>query len=77
MARHKWNGPSNGKGGRDGLVVACVKCGIVKQWVLGSPTYFDPESDKVFNRYAPPCDERLITDDAEQLKNQNSGKDED
>lgn len=60
MARHKWNGKAYGSsdGEKSGLTVACEKCGCIKEFVRGVPTYFI--DDNLYDRYAPPCDERLI-----------------
>ena len=60
MARHKWNGKVGTS--RDMLVVACVKCDMVKQMVGGYPTYF--RDDTVWDKLAPPCDERLLNSES-------------
>ena len=62
MARHKWNGKVGNS--RDMLVVACVKCDMVKQMVAGIPTYF--RDDIVWDKLAPPCDERLLNSESSQ-----------
>lgn len=51
--RHKWNGKMV-KYSRDGSVLSCVKCGCVKQYVGGFPTYFI--HDHCYDKIAPPCD---------------------
>lgn len=58
--KHKWNGKSIilKTSNHGGLVVACVKCGCVKEFVKGVPTYFI--NDTVYDRKAPKCDERLL-----------------
>lgn len=50
--RHKWNGKAS-KFSIDGSVLCCIKCGCVKQWVKGIPTYFI--NDTVYDKYAPKC----------------------
>lgn len=57
MAKHKWNGAIGY--GKDNSSVACVKCGCVRQWVGGFPTYFI--NDSVYDKIAPACDQRLLT----------------
>ena len=39
----------------DAGVCACTRCGIIKQYVKGVPTYFYPETEKLWDRYAPDC----------------------
>lgn len=62
MARHKWDRGFNGKkkvnSNRGGDSSWCVKCGCVKEYVKGVPTYFI--DDTVHDGYAPECDERLV-----------------
>lgn len=54
--KHKWSG----KAGfcKDSSSVSCIKCGCVRQYVGGYPTYFI--NDTVYDKKAPVCDERLI-----------------
>lgn len=47
-------GTSNNGGG----IADCLKCGCVKEYVKGIPTYFI--DDRVYDRKAPKCDERLL-----------------
>lgn len=58
--RHKWHGQSKGSADHDkgGLLAQCVKCGCVKEFVCGIPTYFI--DDTVYDRYTPSCDERNV-----------------
>jgi len=62
--RHKWNGNNsfnrirNNSDGRSSMAVACVKCGCVKEYIDGIPTYFI--DDVLHDGKAPPCDERLL-----------------
>ena len=62
MSRHKWNGNSEAHtkqtSNKGGFAVACIKCGCVKEYVEGIPTYFI--DDTVYDRYAPKCDNRLL-----------------
>lgn len=62
MSKHKWSNNLKSAPKRTvnegGGAVACVKCGCVKEYVKGIPTYFI--DDTVHDRYAPKCDERLI-----------------
>lgn len=64
MAKHKWNGKA--RYSKDSSSVSCVKCGCVRQYVGGFPTYFI--DDTVYDKSAPKCDERLV------LKNQQNDK---
>lgn len=50
--RHKWDGKIPYKN-VDGGAVSCVKCGMVKQYVKGIPTYF--LNDNVYHPLAPKC----------------------
>jgi len=50
--KHKWNFKNNGEGGVESSSVACIKCGCVKQYIGGKPTYF--YNDSVFYK-APIC----------------------
>lgn len=51
---HKWSGPNNGIKSRDGcLVVECLRCGVIRQYVGGYPTYFI--RDIVYDKIAPKC----------------------
>ncbi len=52
--RHKWNRKIKSKC-VDGGTVFCVRCGCVKQFVKGVPTYYIPEIDIVHDRIAPKC----------------------
>lgn len=61
MARHKWNAPKLGVAdttNNGGYAVQCVKCGCIREYVGGYPTYFI--DDTVHDKYTPKCDERLI-----------------
>lgn len=53
MARHKWDGKKLHS--KDSSVCQCVKCGMIRQWVGGYPTYF--LNDNVYDKIAPPCKE--------------------
>jgi len=55
--RHKWDGGIISKV-VDGGLQYCVKCGYIKQYVKGIPTYF--RNDTVYDRYAPKCDNREL-----------------
>ena len=57
MARHKWNVKSKSKA-KDNSCVQCVKCGMIRQWVGGFPTYF--LNDSVYDKIAPKCDGKEI-----------------
>lgn len=50
--RHKWDAKTGSSS------VGCVKCGCIRQFVGGIPTYFI--DDNVYDRKAPECDERLL-----------------
>ncbi len=50
--RHKYNVKSTSKH-RDDSSVQCVKCGMIRQYVGGIPTYF--LDDTVYDRKAPEC----------------------
>lgn len=50
--RHKWNGKLVSKA-RDSSTVACLKCGVIRQYVGGFPTYF--KNDIVYDKISPPC----------------------
>jgi hypothetical protein len=63
MARHKWNGPPPKSKVVDEIVTACVKCGMVRQWVRGYPTYF--LNDTVYDKKAPPCKGKKHHDNSE------------
>lgn len=54
--KHKWNGKAGNS--QDGLVVSCIKCGMIKQTIKGYPTYFIDET--LYDKKAPKCDERLF-----------------
>lgn len=41
-----------------GGISQCVKCGCVKEYVKGIPTYFI--DDNVYDKKAPQCDERFM-----------------
>lgn len=45
---HKWNREMKKLLHRDGTIAACIRCGCVKQYVNGKPTYFinDTSYDK-------------------------------
>jgi hypothetical protein len=49
--RHKWNGTKSHA--KDSSACSCVKCGMVRQWVGGYPTYF--LNDTVYDKIAPKC----------------------
>ena len=53
MARHKWNVKSKSKA-KHSSAVQCVKCGMVRQYVGGYPTYF--LDDIVRDKIAPKCE---------------------
>lgn len=61
-SRHKWNGTHVGITKRDGnsggITTACVKCGCVREYVRGFPTYFI--DDRLYHKKAAKCDERLL-----------------
>ena len=50
--RHKWSVRTKSKA-KDNSSVACVKCGCIRQYVGGIPTYFI--NDSVYDKYAPDC----------------------
>jgi len=56
-SRHKWNGPTKGipkrTANNGGLTVCCVRCGCVREFVNGVPTYLI--GDDVHIRISPPC----------------------
>lgn len=55
--RHRWGGPNNASkrtSNEGGLAVACIRCGMVREYVKGIPTYFI--NDTVHDRYAPKCE---------------------
>jgi len=54
--RHKWANKTISKS-RDNSSVACVKCGCIKQYIGGEPTYF---IDDTIHHSAKSCDERLV-----------------
>lgn len=60
MGRHKWNGRGKIKvdANHGGLTVYCVRCGCIKEFVTGYPTYFI--DDTLYDKIAPKCDKRLI-----------------
>lgn len=62
MASHRWDHdlrnlkkvtPEKGGG-----IAACTKCGYIKEFVKGVPTFY--RDDSVVDRFAPKCDERNI-----------------
>lgn len=57
--RHIWNGKSKGSSNncKGGLVIGCLKCGLVKEIINGIPTYFIDNT--VYDKIAPKCDNRL------------------
>ena len=59
-SRHSWDGKCSGNGNdyKGGYAITCNKCGCVKEFVNGIPTYFI--DDIVFDRIAPRCDNRLL-----------------
>jgi hypothetical protein len=56
--RHKYGTQSKSKS-KDNSSVGCIKCGMVRQYVSGLPTYFI--DDNVFDK-APVCDGRLLNE---------------
>jgi hypothetical protein len=57
--KHKWNGKAGECSGyKCNGAVACVKCGMIKEFIHGIPTYFI--DDTLRDRYAPDCDERIL-----------------
>jgi hypothetical protein len=55
--RHKWNGKILSKR-VDGGSVFCIKCGMIKQYVAGVPTYFI--NDTMYYPLAPKCEVQTI-----------------
>lgn len=54
--RHKWNEPKGvhkGTSNKGGFAVMCIKCGCVKEYVNGVPTYFI--NDNVYDKITPDC----------------------
>lgn len=52
MRRHKWDGKILNRS-VDGGCSVCKKCGMIKQYVKGIPTYFI--NDTVYDKIAPKC----------------------
>ncbi len=55
--KHKWNGPDSkvkATTNNGGLMVACLRCGCIKEYVAGKVTYF--ANDNVYYT-SPSCDE--------------------
>jgi uncharacterized protein CbrC (UPF0167 family) len=52
MARHKYHAKCKSKA-KDSSSVQCVKCGMIRQYVGGFPTYF--LNDNVYHKIAPKC----------------------
>jgi len=50
--RHKWDGNTKDHS-KDSSSCQCVKCGMIRQWVGGYPTYF--LNDNVYDKIAPKC----------------------
>jgi hypothetical protein len=52
---HKWSIPNLKSTKLDNSTVECVKCGLIRQYVKGLPTYYDKKRDIVTVIYAPIC----------------------
>jgi hypothetical protein len=57
--RHSWSRKTKNRT-IDSSSTSCLKCGIIRQFIKGIATYYNPETDIVIDRKAPKCKPKLI-----------------
>jgi len=65
--RHKYNVNSDSSKGINGSIVQCVRCGAIREYVKGKPTYFI--GDSVYVK-SPGCSIERIVDYSKKVVNE-------